>query len=189
MSDTLIAALDAAGTDSASLPHMMRYYVSALSDDLPEAEMRERLELAGIDQEDLRRVVDRLEHDAALLESASLFVLQEGFDAGGHSRELAHGAIGAAGAKLPVVEAGLVAIVAVYGMWLAVTKGRRSQTHVIRRGPDGSLEEIETTDWYGPSGPLQAIAGLFGAEVDGDGRGGLPGPEGGELGPGEHASG
>jgi hypothetical protein len=33
---------------------------------------------------------------------------------------------------------------------------------VIRRGTDGSLEEIETTEWYGPSGPLQAIAGLFG---------------------------
>ncbi len=180
MSDTLIDTLRAHGGDAATVPHAMRYYVSARAHDLPELEMRERLVRAGVDADDLSRSLDRLEHDAALLDSASLFILQDGL-ADEETRELAVGAIGASRSKLPIVEAGLIAIATVYGMWLVATKGKRSHQRVIRRGPDGSLEEIETTEWYGPSGPLQAIAGLFGAEVDRDEQTELPPAEEREL--------
>lgn len=173
VSDTLIDTLGAHGGDAATVPHAMRYYVSARAEDLPELEMRERLVRAGVDADELSHTLDRLEHDAALLDSASLLILQDGL-ADEETRELAVGAIGASRSKLPIVEAGLIAIAAVYGMWLVATKGKRSHQRVIRRGPDGSLEEIETTEWYGPSGPLQAIAGLFGAEVDGDEQTELP---------------
>jgi hypothetical protein len=164
VSDTLIDALSAHDAGVTTVPHAMRYYVSARAEDLPELEIRERLVRAGVDADELSRALDLLEHDAALLDSASLFILQDGF-ADAETRELADGAIGASRSKLPVVEAGLIAIAAVYGMWLATTKGRRTHQRVIRRASDGSLEEIETTEWYGPSGPLQAIAGLFGVEA------------------------
>jgi hypothetical protein len=173
VSDILIDTLCAHGADATTVPHAMRYYVSARAEDLPELEMREGLVRAGVNADELSHALDLLERDAALLDSASLFILQDGF-ADEATRELADGAIGASRSKLPVVEAGLIAIAAVYGMWLATTRGRRSHQRVIRRGSDGSLEEIETTEWYGPSGPLQAIAGLFGAEVDGDEQTELP---------------
>jgi hypothetical protein len=163
VSDSLIDTLSAHGADATTVPHAVRYYVSARTDDLPEPEMRERLVRAGVSEDQLARALDLLEHDAALLDGASLCVLQDGF-ADSETRGLVDGAIGASRSKLPVVEAGLIAIAVVYGMWLATTKGRRSHQRVIRRGWDGSLEEIETTEWYGPSGPLQAIAGLFGVE-------------------------
>jgi len=82
--------------------------------------------------------------------------------AGRARRELAAGALGAARAKLPVVEAALISIVAVYGLWLIATKGRRSHERVVRRAPDGGWEESEKTEWYGPSGPLEAIADIIG---------------------------
>jgi hypothetical protein len=144
--------------------------------------MRAQLTQAGIDEGELVRVLDLLENDAALLDSASLFILQDGF-AQTETRKLADGAIGASRSKLPVVEVGLLAIAAVYGMWLVVTKGRRSHQRVIRRKADGSIEEIETTEWYGPSGPLEAIAGLFGANVETPGPAELPAGDDGHLPP------
>jgi hypothetical protein len=158
MTDTFARELQTTGTQPAVLPHAMRYFVSATADDLPPLRMRDQLAAAGIDVE---QTIELLERDPALMEAAALAVLQAGWD-DATTRELAEGALGAAQAKLPVVEAGLVAIVATYGMWLTATRGRRSHQRVIRRGTDGSWEETETTDWYGPSGPLRAIAGLLG---------------------------
>lgn len=185
VSERLLIALEANGTDPAALPHAMRYFVSAWADDLPPAEMRGALVSAGLAPERIDRAVEQLEHDAALLEAAALSTLQAGFDDEG-SRELADGALGAARSKLPVVEAGLIAIVAVYGMWLVATKGRRSHQRVIRRGADGSWEEIESTEWYGPSGPLEAIADVLSLDVDGsadESQDQLPGRDGPSLPP------
>jgi hypothetical protein len=108
VSDILIDTLCAHGADATTVPHAMRYYVSARAEDLPELEMREGLVRAGVNADELSHALDLLERDAALLDSASLFILQDGF-ADEATRELADGAIGASRSKLPVVEAGLIA--------------------------------------------------------------------------------
>jgi len=161
VSDTLVSELQRTSPDPAALPHAMRYFVSARSGDQPPARMRDDLLAGGIAPDRVDGAVELLQRDPAIMEAVALSILQAGWEHD-DDRELARGALGAAEAKLPVVEAALIAIVAVYGLWLIATKGRKSHRHVIRQGADGRWEESETTEWYGPSGPLEAIADVLG---------------------------
>lgn len=128
-------------------------------------QMRERMITAGVDAAQISHAQELLAADVSLMEDAALAILQTGWEEPS-TRPTVTGAFGAANTKLPVVEAALIAIVAVYGMWLTATKGRRSQHTVIRRKADGSWEQEQEIEWYGPSGPLRAITGLFGAPGD-----------------------
>jgi hypothetical protein len=167
MSDGFASELQRIGPDPAVLPHAMRYFVSARSGDQPPSRMREDLLAAGLAPARVEQAADLLQRDPAIMEAAALAILQAGWE-NEDDHELARGALGAAHTKLPVVEAALIAIVAVYGLWLTATKGRKSHQRVIRRGPDGSWEESETTEWYGPSGPLEAIVEVLGLPTDPD---------------------
>jgi hypothetical protein len=176
MTDSLISELERTGTDPDVLPHAMRYFVSAIAADAPPRRMRDELLAAGIDVDRVDEAVDLLQRDPALLEAAALAVLQAGWE-DPVDRDLARNALGGAGTKLPVVEAALISIVAVYGMWLAATKGRRTRERVIRRDADGGWVESEKTEWYGPSGPLEAIGEVLGLRPrlgSEDPSGGLP---------------
>jgi hypothetical protein len=172
MSDALIDELRRAQTDLATLPHAMRYFVSAQSGDLPPPRMYTALRDAGLAPEQLDQAVELLQRDPAAAEAAALAILQIGWTEPGE-QELVRGALGAAQAKLPVAEPELIAIVAVYGLWLIATGGRKAHKHVIRRNSDGTYEEIETTEWFGPAGPLEAIGRLLGLQ------GGTDKPSGG----------
>jgi hypothetical protein len=165
MSSDLIDELQRTSPDPAMLPHAMRYFVSAQSGDLPPGRIQDALLGGGLTLEQLGEAADLLQRDPVAMESTALAVLQAGWADPGE-RDLVRGALGAAQAKLPVVEPGLIAIVAVYGLWLIATRGRRSHEHVIRRKPDGSYEESETTEWFGPAAPLEAIAKVLGLQVE-----------------------
>ena len=167
MSNALIDELRRTCSDPAMLPHAMRYFVSAQSGDLPPPRIHEDLLGAGLSPEQLDRAAELLQRDPVAMEAAALAVLQAGWAESGE-REMIRGALGAAQAKLPVVEPGLIAIVAVYGLWLIATKGRRSHEHVIRRNADGSYEESETTEWFGPAAPLEAIGKVLGLHAGAD---------------------
>lgn len=80
----------------------------------PRRWMRDDLRAAGLNADGTDSVVDMLVRDPALLEAASLVILQAGWE-DQISREFAQGALGAARSRLPVVEAALIAIVTVYG--------------------------------------------------------------------------
>jgi len=161
MHESLVGELQRIDASPAVLPHAMRYFVALQTGDLPPGRMRDELLAAGVDSDGVDRAVGLLQRDPALMEAAALAVLQAGWEDPAR-RDLAAGALGAAGAKLPVVEVALISIVAVYGLWLTATKGRRSHEHIVRRGRDGSWEESDKTEWYGPSGPLEAIADVVG---------------------------
>jgi hypothetical protein len=134
MSDALIDALNARGVAPATVPHAMRYLVSVWADDLPPSRMREQLVEEGVPGSSVDQAAALIEYNSALMEDVALSVLQTGY-ADDDTRALADGALDAANAKLPLVEAGLIAIVAVYGMWVAATKGRRSHKRVIAAPP------------------------------------------------------
>jgi hypothetical protein len=120
---------------------------------------------AGVDGGHIGDAEELLATDVGLMEAAALEILQTRSE-DPSTRPAVTGAFGSANAKLPVVEAALIAIVAVYGMWLAATKGRRSQYTSIGRTADGSWEQEQEIEWYGPSGPLVAITRLLGAPGD-----------------------
>jgi hypothetical protein len=167
MSDALIDELQRTCSDPAMLPHAMRYFVSAQSGDMPPARIHDNLLSAGLSPDQLDQAAALLQRDPAAMEAAALVVLQAGW-AESDERELVRGALGAAQAKLPVVEPGLIAIIAVYGLWLVATRGRKSHEHVIRRSADGSYEESETTEWFGPVAPLEAIGKVLGLHAGAD---------------------
>src|SRR5207253_2188893 len=102
VTDSLLSALESNRTHPAVLPHAMRYFVSAWSDDLPPAEMRATLVSAGLAPERIDQAVQQMQRDGGLLEAASLSILQTGFDADEHDRQLAADALAAARSKLPV---------------------------------------------------------------------------------------
>ena len=63
--------------------------------------------------------------------------------------------------KLPAIEVALLALVALYGMYLIVTKGRRKEKRVVTRKPDGSFEETHEIEYHSPDGPLSVVTKLF----------------------------
>lgn len=177
MSDDFVTELQRSGIDPAVLPHAMQYFVAADSDYRPPSRMRDDLIAAGLDVDAIDQAAETLQRDPHLLEAACLAILQSGF-ADPASRPAAEGALAGAQTKLPVVEVSLVAIVAVYGMWLKTTKGHRTHETVIRRRGDGSWEQIEKTEWYGPAAPLEAIGRMLGLRpAPGGGADHLPGGE------------
>ena len=178
MSETFMEALGR--ISPSSLPYAMSYLVSTQADDPPPGRIRDRLVAEGVEIEALDKAVAMLMGDAALLEAVSISILQAGWE-DPVERDLTAGALTAARTKLPVVEHELIAVVAILGMWLSWTKGRKSHRRVVRRDADGSFEESETTEWYGPAGFLEALAKVLslgagdepgdGSEDGGDGPG------------------
>ena len=163
--ESLAARLTTRGVHPSVIPHAMRYFVSASTDDLPPDEMRERLE-AAFGRETVDNAIGVLARDPVALEQASLALLSSGWG-DPRTHELAAGAIDAACAKLPVVELGLISIVGVYGLWILATRGRRSQHKVVHHQADGSWTEETTTTWYGPADPLTAIVQMMSAGATG----------------------
>jgi hypothetical protein len=65
-------------------------------------------------------------------------------------------------ASLPVVEVTILAVVAMYGLYLITTNGVSSITRTTRRNPDGSYEETEEVK-VEPFAPIvSAMMRLFG---------------------------
>lgn len=158
-SEDLAHRLSTRDLDPALIPHAMRYFVSAWTDDLSPQAMREHLDQA-CGNESVSEAVSLLADDPDALEQASLAILSNGWQDAA-TRDLAAGAIDAAGTKLPVVELGLICLVGVYGLWLLATGGRRSEHTVIRHEADGSWTEEVSTTWYGPAEPLGVIVQIL----------------------------
>lgn len=159
MSEGLAAFLSEQRADAATLQQAVRYLVSEWGDDLPPAQMRAQLDdAAGAEQVDA--VLGELTADGELMERLTLAVLEAAWEDDG-LREAARGAIEDAKKTLPIIEAAVVAIAAMYGMFLVATRGRKRHARSVVRRPDGTYEERELTEWYGASGPLAVVAKLF----------------------------
>jgi hypothetical protein len=102
----------------------------------------------------------QLEENPDLLEKACLAFLSDVWETE-ESKLYVRGAVAAAKEKLPVVEVAILAVVAVYAMWLRATGGVRKSKVVVDRRPDGSLRAEAATEFYGPAGALRPIVSLF----------------------------
>jgi hypothetical protein len=59
-----------------------------------------------------------------------------------------------------VIEVGLIALVTMYGLYLARTGGRRrTERHTIRNA-DGTYETHETTEFHNPADALSSVVSL-----------------------------
>jgi hypothetical protein len=160
MSADLQTFLTARAADPDTVHQAMRAYMARTTDFMSEDQMRAKLLESVGDERQLQQALKALESDATLLEAASLATLSEAW-ADPQQQKLVERAVDGARASMPVIEVGMLAIVAMYGMYLQATGGKKTEEIVRRKLADGSFETVKRTTYYGPSGPLSAITGLF----------------------------
>ena len=145
---------------AARIEQAARFLVAQLADFKTPSEMFQDLTEAGVDPADLELLQAKLTEDEALLNLAALDVVAAGWH-DPEQRSLTQGAIDESGARLPVVEVVSIVAAVMYGMWLLTTRGQRRTSRTVRREADGSYVEIETTEWYDPTGPLRAVVDVL----------------------------
>jgi len=158
MSESFEDLLTELRPDADALQQAARYYLAEHTGDMPVDAMRAELENAG-DAAVADGVIARLEGDSAAVETACLTVLAAAWEDPGE-RDAVRGALQDAKSQMPVVEAAILAVVAAYGMYLLATRGRKRRVIVRRRDPDGSVVEIDDTDYAEAGGVFSAIIGL-----------------------------
>jgi hypothetical protein len=135
----------------------LRFYLSEVTDDkLP---LRAEVEGSVGDARQVEAALARLEGDRAGQVQVALALLADRWEDPAERDRITRAFEGAA-TKLPVLEAGLVAIVTMYAMFLVATGGRRKTTRTVARRPDGHFEETVSEEMFGPTGPLHAVVSL-----------------------------
>lgn len=147
--------------DSDTIHQAARFYLAEVTEDMDEEEMKQKLVDETGNADAVEAALRLLERDSTALENADLTLLSAAWE-DPQEREKVKGAIEDAKKQLPIIEIGILAIVAMYGMYLVTTGGKQKVTRVTKRNPnDGSLEEIEMTEYSKPSEPLSAVVNLI----------------------------
>lgn len=146
---TFLEFLNEQQPDAITIQQATRYYV-AEKHGLPPTEM---LKAIRAPKDELDAAQQQLEQDPPMLENACLATLSAGWL---EDDTLVRNAFAEAKMKLPVIEVAIVAVVAMYGMYLAVTGGVKKK--VVQRNRDGSYKE--TTEYHAPQGPLGTVMNL-----------------------------
>ena len=114
---------------------------------------------AVTNEEELQRQLKELGKDPAALEQAALVYFERAWRDDAQKPSI-RAAFKHAKGKLPVVETAILAIVAMYGMYLMATDGVTEIT--VKRNPDGGYEKVEKREPFVPI--VSAMARLFGKE-------------------------
>jgi len=154
---TFLEFLNEQKPDNMTVEQATRYYI-AEKNDLPPAKMKQAIAAPAASVDAVQR---QFEQDPVLLQNACLAVLSAGWD---EDESLIRDAFAEAKAKLPVIEVGILAIVAMYGMYLKVTGGVKKR--VVERKPDGTYKE--TVEFATPEGPIGLIVKLIKAAGGGE---------------------
>lgn len=146
--------------DSDTIQQATRYYVAELTGDLSPEDMREQLYAAAGNKDNVNAVLQSLERDSLAVENACLALLSSVWEEPA-SAEKIENTIKDAKTKLPIIESGLLAIVAMYSLYLLATGGKKREQTIVERRQDGTLIETTTKDYYGSTGPLSQAVNLL----------------------------
>lgn len=158
MNESFESYLQVNGVDQDALLEAFRTYIAERVDYLPPEEMVEEMAAAAGDPSAIDDQLSALEDDTASQIAVANLVLSGAWE-DPQQRVLVEELIASAKQKLPVIELGILAIVAMYGMYLYTTGGVARRRYQIQN-PDGSTVE-EEIEFAPPSGPLKAVVGLF----------------------------
>jgi hypothetical protein len=139
----------------------LRIYLAEQTEYLPIDDMRQQLQTATGSSTMVDEQLAALARSSADIEQGALVLLSDAW-ADPAQRDRVRAALAAANQSLPVVEAAILAVVVMYGMYLLATRGVQKETHVVRRAADGSLEETRDTTFANPAPWFGTIIGLFG---------------------------
>ena len=168
MTQSLKDFLDDRQVDTDTVQQAARYYLAERTNDLTPEEMRQRLINAVGDRQAVDSALRKLERDSSFVENASLLFLSSAWNEPSE-KEHVQNCFDDAKGKLPVVEVAILAIVAMYGMYLVATGGVKKEEFTVLRRPDGTLEKRMVKEYFGPEGPLANVVKLF-ASQDGKKR-------------------
>lgn len=156
---TLAEYLNEINADGDTVQQAFRYLIAQQTDDLPTTRMHRQLVDTTDDATALATSLTELEHSSAHLEQIALLYLSDAWD-DPDERPAIRSALKAATQKLPVIETGIMAVVAMYGMYLLATRGRQHTRKSTKRSADGAFETVEDTTYASPSGWLKSITNL-----------------------------
>lgn len=156
MTDSFADELNEQQMDTDSLFQALRYYLAELSDDLPAEDMLGEIRAAERDSQ-VDAELTRFERDSWLLEVAALRVLSSAWSDPAQ-RGAVRRALAEAKGKLPVIEVAILAIAAMYGMYLIATGGVKRTEKTYER--EGTVYK-EVTEYADPVDPLRSVTGLF----------------------------
>lgn len=140
-----------------------RCYVAEISNDLSFEQMRQVMIEAAGDANEVDKLVETLAQSPTLRTEASLVVLS-GDWGDDDKRDNVIGALEGAQEKLPAIEIGMLAIVAMYGMYLLATGGVAEEESTVELDENGKFQLTTKKTYREPTGPLSAIVKLFGGK-------------------------
>jgi len=155
--------------DRETILQATRYYLAERTGDLSPDEMLERLAAEPAERQRVEILARTLARDSQGLETACLTVLAAAWDEVAEHRKL-EAALAEAKRKLPVVETGILAIVAIYGLYLFYTGGKVTTVRRMARQADGSVKVEESVSYTKSPDPLTALVRLVtggGGDADG----------------------
>ena len=157
MNDAFEQYIQSNHIDDDRLLEALRTYLAEQLDYLPEEDMLSEMS-DKTDTIEIKQLLWQLERDKASLVGAASIILGSVWN-DPDQRELVEEAINNANQKLPIIRTGIIATVAMYGMFLIATGGVQEHSMTTIR-PDGSIE-AEHTVYQPPTAPLQTVVALF----------------------------
>jgi hypothetical protein len=139
MTNSLADTLNQLDADPDTVQQGLRLFLAEQTGDLTPREMLAELQAAA-DPAEIQRFVDQFKADSEALDQAALSAF-EGAWSDPDARPAIQQALAHAKDKLPVIELGIVAIVAMYGMYRAIPAQPIRKT--IRRGKDAKGNRYE----------------------------------------------
>jgi hypothetical protein len=167
MTESLLVFLESIDADADTIEQGARYYLAERTDDLPHHDMQAQILASALDPAQAQELLRLLAHRSDVLEQGALAVLSAAWEQPGQP-ELIRNALLDAKAKLPVIEAGILAIVVMYGLYLCATGGKKREKRVVERTEKGRLKETTEIEYYSATSPLTAITQLFRQTPDSD---------------------
>src|SRR5262249_8117619 len=147
MNETFTEFLNEMQADPDMLHQAIRMRLSERTNDLTRKEMLTELRDAAISEEELDHLLKQLERDPDALEQAALVYFERAWE-NEAERPSIRAAFNYAKSQLPVVETAILAVVAMYGMYLIATNGVTDLT--IKKNSDGSYERVEKREPFVP---------------------------------------
>jgi hypothetical protein len=156
MNETFTEFLNKMQADPDMIQQALRMHLSERTSDLTRNEMLTELRTVASSEEELGRMLKQLEHDPDALEQAALVYFGYAWEDDAQKPSI-RAAFEHAKNSLPVIETAILAIVAMYGMYLIATDGVTEIT--VKRNPDGSYEKTEKREPFAPI--VSAMVRLF----------------------------
>lgn len=157
MNETFTEFLNEMQADPDMIQQALRPYLSERTNDLTRTEMLTELHEAATSEEELDEILKQLEHHPDALEQAALVYFEQAWQ-DDVQKPAIRTAFKHAKGRLPVIEMAILAVVAMYGMYLIATEGVIEIT--VKRNPDGSYERTERREPFAPI--VSSMARLFG---------------------------